>query len=183
MEHDHNGRMISGHFIPGYWIEYHRLWRQAASVSVLLVSCLPAHAQIQVLQLRNQLNAGTRAIEGETLENRDAFCVVSVRHTDVHLTFSNTFGNSADGATWLAHNAAGEAQPYNQYIEYSDGSGVVEVSNSSSNVLVMPAAKTAQTTVFCGVGNIYKRVKSQITAVNGLKGPYSDTVTIVASPP
>jgi hypothetical protein len=162
-----------------------RIVRSAGAVILASVPGITNAATpgIQVLEVRDvELVIPVKASNG-FLESRDGFCVISPgKNTGVRLHFRNSSGTSPNGQSWLARNIAGSSLSYEQWIEYQDGSGAVEVSRTGNDFFVLNATRVAASAAECEEKRIVKRMRIRTDSPALSAGPYLDVVNVLAAP-
>lgn len=141
-------------------------------------------AQVQIVGLSDRaLGPAAAPVSAKTATARQAdnFCIVSADGKAVSLAFSSGNGAASDGQSWLAKNTAGTGMAYQQFVANSDGSAEVQVSRSGTATFVLAAGRTVRDSSACGSGNVTKSIAPTGSVPVG-GGPYTDVVTVVASP-
>ena len=139
-----------------------------------LATVSPAMASIQIVGLTD------RQIFPADGQRSDSFCIVSTAPGGaVSLAFTSGSGNTSDGQSWLARNAAGVSMNYLQTVRNVDSE--VQVSRSSTNVFTVNAGRAATSAAACGSGNVTKSAVPT-TTIPSSGGSYVGTVTVIASP-
>ena len=144
-------------------------------------------ARVQVLGLTDRATslsssgAARSSAAGSNVVS-DNFCILSSPKGAVSLTLSNSSGSSPDGQSWYAKNAAGVSMTYVQSLSNVDGSSGMTMSRVGAGPFVVTADRAVEVSTACGSGNVRKSIEPVGGALPASGGPYSDVVTLTATP-